>query len=154
MPLNKLYLEISEKDQIPVPENWDGKQNSVEAYRDHLNFYRDLDIHFSIDDFGIGYSSSSRVSRLGPAFVKIDRDALIDSFGNFTLSFVVSLARRLPGETRVIVEGYDDDSVLSLKKLYELGIRYIQGHKLGKTRPEIDDRLPKDVVEMIQKELK
>jgi EAL domain-containing protein (putative c-di-GMP-specific phosphodiesterase class I) len=154
MPLNKLYLEISEKDQIPTPDDWDGKQNSIEAYRDHLNFYRDLDIHFSIDDFGIGYSSSSRVSRLGPAFVKIDRDALIDSFGNFTLSFVVSLARRLPGETRVIVEGYDEDSVLSLKKLYELGIRYIQGHKLGKTRPEIDDRLPKEIVELIQKELK
>lgn len=153
MPLNRLYLEISEKDQIPIPDDWDGKQNTVEAFRDRLYVYRDLDIHFSIDDFGVGYSSSSRVSRLGPAIVKIDRDALIDNFGNFTLSFVVGLARRLPGETGVIIEGYDEESTLSLRKLYDLGIRYVQGHQFGRTRPSIDDRLSKDIVEKIKKEL-
>lgn len=153
MPLNKLYLEISEKSQIPVPDDWDGRQNSIEAFREKLFFYRDLDVHFSIDDFGAGYSSSSRVSRLGPAVVKIDRDALVDNFGNFTLSFVVSLAKRLPGETMVIVEGFDEDSLLSLKKLYELGIRYIQGHAFGRARVNVDDRLPKDIVDKIRKEL-
>lgn len=153
MPLNKLYLEISEKNQIPVPDDWDGKQNGIEAFRDQLNFYRDLDIHFSIDDFGVGYSSSSRVSRLGPAVVKIDRDALVDNFGNFTLNFVVSLARRLPGEIKVIVEGYDKDSTLSLKKLLDLGILYIQGHEFGKARPGVDDRLPREIVEKIRNEL-
>lgn len=153
MPLNSLYLEISEKDQIPTPDDWDGVQNSVEAFRDHLNYYRDFDIHFSIDDFGVGYSSSSRVSRLGPAFVKVDRDALIDNFGNFTLNFVIGLARRLPGETRVIVEGFDEESALSLKKLYDVGVRYVQGHSFGKARPKVDDRLPKEIVEKIQKEL-
>jgi hypothetical protein len=65
----------------------------------------------------------------------------------------VGLARRLPGETGVIIEGYDAESTLSLKKLYELGIRYVQGHEFGKTRPEIDDRLAKEYVEKIQREL-
>jgi EAL domain-containing protein (putative c-di-GMP-specific phosphodiesterase class I) len=154
MPVNELYLEISEKNQIPIPDDWNGKQNAVEAFRDHLDFYRDLDIHFSIDDFGIGYSSSSRVSRLGPAAVKIDRDALSDTFGDFTLNFVVSLARKLPGETKVIMEGYDEESGISLKEMYELKIRYVQGHKFGRARSIIDDRLPKELVEAIQKELK
>ena len=36
----------------------------------------DVGIKFSIDDFGVGYASSSRLSRLGPACIKIDRDAL------------------------------------------------------------------------------
>jgi EAL domain-containing protein (putative c-di-GMP-specific phosphodiesterase class I) len=149
MPLNKLYLEISETAPIPLVDNWDGVQHPVDAFRESLYRYRDLDVHFSVDDFGIGFASSSRVSRLGPAFVKIDRDALIDNFGNFTMEYVIKLARRMPGEMGVIIEGYDDESKFSLRRLYELGARYIQGHKYGLTRPEIDDRLPAEIAEEI-----
>jgi EAL domain-containing protein (putative c-di-GMP-specific phosphodiesterase class I) len=153
MPLNKLYLEISEKAPIPAPDDWDRKENVIDAFRYSLDYFRDYDIHFSVDDFGIGYSSSSRVSRLGPAIVKIDRDALMDNFGGFTLEFIIRLAKRLPGETKVVLEGFDDDSVYSLRKLYNFGIRYVQGHEFGVSRPEIDDRLQQKMIDLIKAEL-
>jgi len=150
MPLNKVYLEISEKAPIPLVDNWDGEQNPIDAFREFLFRFRDLDVHFSVDDFGVGFASSSRISRLGPAFVKVDRDALLDHFGNFTLEYVIRLARRMPGEMGVIIEGYDDESKFSLRRLYELGARYIQGYKYGPTRPAIDDRLPANIVQDIR----
>lgn len=153
LPLNKLYLEISEKAPLPVGEDWDGLQNPAEAFREALYKYRDLEVHFAVDDFGVGFASSSRVSRLGPAFVKIDRDALLDDFGNFTMEYVIRLARRMPGEMRVIVEGYDADSKFPLRRLYELGVRYIQGHKYGSPRAQVDDRLPAQVAREISQAL-
>lgn len=149
MPLNKLYLEISEKAPIPLVDNWDGIMNPTDAYREFLYKYRDLDIHFSVDDFGVGFASSSRVSRIGPAFIKIDRDALLDNFGNFTMEYVIRLAKRMPGEMSVIVEGYDKESKFDLRRLYELGVRYIQGHKYGLTTAQIDDRLSSNTVQDI-----
>lgn len=85
--------------------------------------------------------------------MKIDRDALLDAYGHFTLSYVLGLARRMPGHTQVIVEGFDSESGYSLRRLYELGVRYIQGHVYGPARAAIDNRLPAADVETIRKEL-
>jgi EAL domain-containing protein (putative c-di-GMP-specific phosphodiesterase class I) len=154
MPLNKLYLEISEKSLIPIVEKPSQGQHDIEAFRERLFRYNDLEIRFSIDDFGVGYSSTSRLSRLGPACIKIDRDALTDQFGNFTLEFVTKLARRMPGDIRVIAEGHDHESNFSLRRLYELGIRYVQSHRYGLARPQVDNRLPSDAYNEICSALK
>ncbi|MBC8074894.1 MAG: EAL domain-containing protein, partial [Chloroflexales bacterium] len=153
MPLDSLFLEISEKSNVPAIEDAPRTQHSVEAFRERLFRYMDLGVRISIDDFGVGYASSSRLSRLGPACVKIDRDALSDAYGHFTLSYVLGLARRMPGHTQVIVEGFDSESAYSLRRLYELGVRYIQGHTYGPARSNIDNRLPKGDVETICKAL-
>lgn len=154
MPLNQLFLEISERAPLPTPENWDGIGNITEAFRDELDFYEDFEIHFSVDDFGVGYASSSRVSRLRPAIVKIDRDALMDNSGDFTLKFIISSVKKMGGAAKVVVEGFDDKSQFSLKRLFDMGVRYVQGHKYGNTRSEIDNRLPLEIYKLIQNELK
>ncbi len=48
-----------------------------------------LEIRFSIDDFGVGHSSTSVYLVWEPACIKIDRDALTDQYGNFTLEFII-----------------------------------------------------------------
>ena len=154
MPLDSLFLEISEKLPVPPVENMDQDRHPIEAFREKLYRFMDAGIRFSIDDFGVGYASSSRLSRLGPACIKIDRDALSDNYGNFTLAYVLGLARRVPGYTQVIVEGYDNESKFSMRSLYELGVRYVQSHFFGTARPTIDNQLPRQAVLDIREALK
>jgi len=155
MPLNELYLEISEKAPIPITDDWDGETNIIDNFRSFITErFRSLDIHFSVDDFGVGYASASRISRLGPKVVKIDRDALLDDFGNFTLENIILLAKKMPGEIDIIVEGFDDFSKFTLRRLYKLGVRYIQGYRFGRAIEKIDDRLPKQIYNEIKTELK
>jgi EAL domain-containing protein (putative c-di-GMP-specific phosphodiesterase class I) len=154
MPLDSLFLEISEKLPVPLVEGLGQDDHPIGAFREKLYRFMDVGIRFSIDDFGVGYASSSRLSRLGPACIKIDRDALSDNFGNFTLAYVLGLARRMPGYTQVIVEGYDNESRFSMRNLYELGVRYVQSHFFGTARPLVDNQLPRQAVQDIREALK
>jgi EAL domain-containing protein (putative c-di-GMP-specific phosphodiesterase class I) len=154
MPLDSLFLEISEKLPVPPVDNMGQDRHPIGAFREKLYRFMDVGIRFSIDDFGVGYASSSRLSRLGPACIKIDRDALSDSFGNFTLEYVLGLARRMPGYTQVIVEGYDNESKFSMRDLYGLGVRYVQSHFFGTARPLVDNQLSRQAVHDIREALK
>jgi EAL domain-containing protein (putative c-di-GMP-specific phosphodiesterase class I) len=141
----KLILEISEK--LPLPESNNRTSSSVEAFKKQLGRYvRDLKVGFSIDDFGAGHASVSRLTGLNPSHVKIDRELLYQDreSAEITLRFVLDLASstrlRAP---KVVVEGFDDGCPITLGQLYRFGIRYVQGHVVGKASPEVN-RLGKD----------
>lgn len=152
MPLNKLTLELSEKSQLPLPEDPAHAQDPVRWFREYLFRLERFDVRFAIDDFGTGYASTSRLSRLGPACVKIDRDALLDKYGEYTFDYVLDFAQNVPGQMQVIIEGVDDESHFPLRALYERHIRYIQGHSVGMAQPDID-RLPQETYRRIIEEL-
>jgi EAL domain-containing protein (putative c-di-GMP-specific phosphodiesterase class I) len=152
MPLNKLTLELSEKSQLPLPEDPLQMQDPVRWFREYLFRLERYDVRFAIDDFGTGYASTSRLSRLGPACVKIDRDALLDKYGEYTFEYVLDFAQNVPGQMQVIIEGVDDESHFPLRALYERHIRYIQGHSVGMAQPDID-RLPQETYKRIIEEL-
>jgi len=141
--MNKLTLEISEKSQLPTPERPHDYKDGMRWFRDQMVRLEKFDVRFAIDDFGVGYASTSRLSRLGPSCVKIDRDALLDKFGEYTFDYVLDFASNVPGQVQVIVEGFDRDSHFPLQALYERGIRYMQGHSLGVAQPDAQ-RLAKD----------
>jgi EAL domain-containing protein (putative c-di-GMP-specific phosphodiesterase class I) len=77
------------------------------------------------------------MSRIRPAIIKIDRDALLDIYGERIFTYVTSQALSTSGHTEVIVEGLDDDSKFSLAELYKQDIRYVQGHALGQPNESI-----------------
>jgi len=158
IPLDKLTLELSEKRPLPTSEESFGEQEEMSWFRDRLTYYTRLGITFAIDDYGIGFASASRLSRLEPAIVKIDRDALLHSRGSYTIQQVLKLEQESMGKMIVVIEGFDDESKLSLAELYQMGIRYVQGHAaIGGTRgtsipPEEIYRLsPDDEDDMIKK---
>jgi len=135
IPLDKLTLEISEKLPLPQPEEISPGQDEVSWFRDRLRFYTKLGISIAIDDYGVGFASASRLSRLEPAIVKIDRDALLHAQGSYTIQHVLRLEQEGMGKLQVIVEGFDDESKISLLELQQLGIRYVQGHAIGMPVP-------------------
>lgn len=134
----KLILEISEKLPLPVSSHQDA---SIEAFKRQLRRYvRDLKVGFSIDDFGAGHASVSRLTGLNPSHVKIDRNLLYQERESteIILRFVLDLASstrlRAP---KVVVEGFDDNCPITLGQIYRLGIRYVQGHIIGRASPDL-----------------
>jgi uncharacterized caspase-like protein/EAL domain-containing protein (putative c-di-GMP-specific phosphodiesterase class I) len=143
---NKLFLEISEKSPIP------DEVNSIQEFKDRLtnDYIRNLKIGgFAIDDFGVGHASVSRLARLEPEYVKVDRDVLLHGYTETTLKFVLDLATqgrlRFP---KVMIEGFDGTSPITLRELYNLGIRYVQGYQIGKSGPKLY-RLEKDTAQFL-----
>ncbi|BAY23827.1 diguanylate phosphodiesterase [Calothrix sp. NIES-2100] len=134
-----LILEISEKTEIPQFN--DGvRLNSPLRFFKHklLEYVKQLHIRFAIDDFGVGYASVSRLAGLNPSHVKIDRNILDHQPCDIIIRFVHELvgANNL-NPSNVIVEGIDETTPISLHRLQEIGVKYIQGHIVGKPSPEI-----------------
>jgi EAL domain-containing protein (putative c-di-GMP-specific phosphodiesterase class I) len=133
----KLILEISEKLPLPVAG---GQNSSIEAFKKQLGRYvRDLKVGFSIDDFGAGHASVTRLTGLNPSHVKIDRDLLYQerASAEITLRFVLELASTRLRAPKVVVEGFDEGCPMTLGQLYRVGIRYVQGHIIGKASPDL-----------------
>jgi len=94
---------------------------------------REFGISFAMDDFGVGHSSISRWLHLKLDHVKIDRDILMQDPSTLTIQYVIDLAHQKLGSPKIILEGYDIDSPISLGQLYYgLGVKYVQGFNIGK----------------------
>ena len=94
-----------------------------------------LGTNISLDDFGTGQSSLSRVQTLPLDRIKIDRSFIVDLESNpASLSIVqtiVDLCRNLG--VNCVVEGVETDRQVEI--LTELGVRYFQGYLFGQPKP-------------------
>lgn len=94
-----------------------------------LQQLRDLGIQFCIDDFGIGYSSLSRLHECPIDILKIDRSFIqridIDTGGNLeTINMIITLAHSLGMD--VVAEGVETAEQMAM--LRELGCNFAQGY--------------------------
>ncbi|MBW4569032.1 MAG: EAL domain-containing protein [Tolypothrix carrinoi HA7290-LM1] len=147
-----LILEISEKAEVPHYKDGIRLKYPLKTFKNRLlEYVRKFQIKFAIDDFGVGYSSVSRLAGLNPCHVKIDREILHHQPCDIIIRFVHELvgANNL-NPSNVIVEGVDEASPISLQRLKELGVNYIQGHIVGKPEPEIY-RLSLEKAEFLRK---
>ena len=110
-------MEVSEK-TVVSPELQTEARKQLDEYRNVVHQLTQLTgVRFAIDDFGVGNSSLSRLDRLKPHYVKIDRDIL-----SFDTNMASTLIRYLVGSQKqqgacVILEGVDIHSKLSLDEL-------------------------------------
>jgi EAL domain-containing protein (putative c-di-GMP-specific phosphodiesterase class I) len=129
-------LEISEQDPIePSPgEVWSDEPLAY-FHRRLTNLARDLEIGFAVDDFGVGYSSLARMAELPLTQIKVDRAVLHHPLALDELDLVVRVAGhhlgRSPDPRVVIVEGFDDESPVTLNDIFARRIRYVQGYISG-----------------------
>jgi len=98
----------------------------------NLAALRDLGLALAIDDFGVGYSSLSKLSRLKAGILKIDRSFVSDispaSDGRMIVAAIIGLARGLGIAT--IAEGVERAD--QLDALRDMGIDRVQGFLLGR----------------------
>jgi len=146
-----LILEISEKAELPPVQDDNCLESPMRCFKNKLLEYVKLKIKFAIDDFGVGHASVSRLAALHPSYVKIDREILHQQHSDIIIRFVHDLvgANNL-NPSHVIVEGVDETIPMSLARLREIGVSYIQGYIVGKPSPEIY-RLSQEKADLLKK---
>ena len=128
-------LEISEQDPIKprTDEQWPDEPHAY-FHKRLVQIGRDLKVSFAVDDFGSDHASLSRMAELPLTQIKVDRAVLHHATALDELEFVEKIARhaRDRGETNasrvVIVEGVDDQSPVTLRQIYNVPIRHVQGY--------------------------
>ena len=153
VPGKKIIFEVSEKNLIISGEGNDETGSLDSFHQLAKDLSNSFDIQFAIDDFGVGNSSISRLSRFKPTYVKVDRDILLyeHDLGKRTIENLVTLESNFgkPALT-VIVEGFDNQSKISLDELVnKIGVEYVQGYSLGMAAPKLEKRFSKDKYENI-----
>jgi diguanylate cyclase (GGDEF)-like protein/PAS domain S-box-containing protein len=118
----------------------------IDAHADStlaLEALKDVGVRLLLDDFGMGFSSLSRLKRLPIDVVKIDRSfvdqvALPESHDSAIVQAIMGMARAL--DMDVIAEGVEtEEQVASLR---DLGCRVAQGYLFARPQPAADvDRL-------------
>ena len=124
----RLELEITESILL----------ENTEAIVATLSRLRDLGIRVAMDDFGIGYSSLSSLSRFRFNKIKIDK-SFVDGLGESDhsaaiIEAVATLGARLAMTTTA--EGIE--TIDQFARLRDLGITEVQGYLIGRPRPARD----------------
>lgn len=106
--------------------------NDVELVSNIINEALQLGVTFSIDDFGVGYSSLIYLKRLPVNFLKIDRsfirDMLVDMDDKSIIQGIIELARVF--KLILIAEGVETPQ--HGKELLSLGCFFAQGYGIAK----------------------
>ncbi|TCS72096.1 EAL domain-containing protein [Sulfuritortus calidifontis] len=100
-----------------------------------LGEIRQMGVGFSIDDFGTGHSSLSRLRKLPVSELKIDRSFVMDMEKNkddlVIVESTIELAHNLGLE--VVAEGVESEQALA--QLMHLGCDLVQGFHVGRPMP-------------------
>lgn len=128
VPADQVLFEVTEGTVI---ENF-------EATAHKMKQLRDIGIRFSVDDFGVGYSSLSYLSRLPLDQLKIDRsfvtDVLEDPNDKIIAETIIGMGRNLNLQT--MAEGVETAAQLEFLRI--LGCDGFQGFLLSRPVPECD----------------
>lgn len=128
VPTDKVVLEVTEGTVI---------ENVDETAR-KMTELRDIGVRFSVDDFGIGYSSLSYLSRLPLDQLKIDRsfvtNVLNDANDAVIAETIIGMGRSLGLQT--IAEGVE--GVAQFNFLRDKGCEGFQGYLFCRPVPEVD----------------
>ena len=104
IPPQMLTLELTESATV----------TDIAALKQLMNQFRQLGVHFSIDDFGTGFSSLEALSQLNFTELKIDRafvrDMLVSERNRIISKATLELANRLAVKT--VAEGVESEQVI------------------------------------------
>lgn len=121
LPASALVLEITE--QIAV--------RYMEKARRLMQGLIDMGVRFSLDDFGVGFSSFSYLKHLPASFVKIDGSFVeklaTQSSDQAIVKAMAQIARSL--DKQIIAEFVQDEATVELLRRYK--VDYVQGHYIG-----------------------
>lgn len=119
---------------VEVTESLELQESSQAAA--NLQRIRDAGMRVAIDDFGTGFSNFTRLERLRPSLLKIDR-SLVRRAGTETeggaafLKAATNMATSLGCD--VVAEGVETSA--EARVVEEMGVRYVQGYRYGRPGP-------------------
>lgn len=130
--MERAISACSVKDRLTLEITEDALLTDYGSLKNRLQTLRETGIHFSIDDFGTGHSSLSRLRQLPVTEIKIDRSFVGEmeksSDDEVIVKSTIDLGHNLG--LSVVAEGVEDQG--SLRKLMDLGCDVAQGFYFGK----------------------
>ncbi|WP_133256740.1 EAL domain-containing protein [Nitrincola tibetensis] len=128
-PANRLKLELTESLLIDYTDEAVAKMSQLKK----------VGVHFSLDDFGTGFSSLSYLKKLPFDQIKVDKAFIHDLINNHSDEAIIRsvLAMGKAFDMNVIAEGVETEQ--QLQKLKELGCYFYQGFYFSK--PMSDQQL-------------
>lgn len=118
----------------------------MQAARRAIHALKELGCHFSLDDFGTGFSSFSHLKQLPVDFVKIDgmfvQAITHDSIDRTMVSSITDIAHCLG--CRTIAEFVDSPEIMQV--LIDCGVDFIQGHIVSEP---LTDPVPAHLLEAL-----
>ncbi|WP_209009523.1 ammonium transporter [Labrenzia sp. PO1] len=143
VPAGRIELEITENTLIED----DARALAV------LTRLKEIGVKIALDDFGVGYSSLSYLSRFPFDCIKIDRSFVSEAQRNYgslaIIETVVRLGKAL--KMRVVAEGVEDTEKLCL--LAQRGCHEAQGYLIGMPAPtsKLVRSIPEEVSEALDR---
>lgn len=111
---------------------------------DFIHHFRSLGCHFSLDDFGSGFSSYGYLKNFPVDFIKIDgnfvRDLIEDKFDRAIVNSIHDVAAAMG--IRTIAEFVENGQIL--QELKAMGVNYAQGYGIAKPKPLVELMKPTD----------
>ena len=133
MSIMKEYSLSPEAINLEITETAEAVR--FEAFRENVFALHANGFHFSLDDYGTGYSNIGFLYKFPFRFIKIDKSLLWGAFENekamITLVSSIELAKKLNLE--VVVEGVETEE--HVRKLVEMQCEYLQGYYFSKPIP-------------------
>ncbi len=109
----------------------------IVAAKKFVQALKGMGCKFSLDDFGVGFTSFSYLKSLSVDYIKIDGSFIMslhkDASDQVFVKAMTGLAKGLGIKT--VAEFVGDEAVLKLLKEY--GVDYAQGYLIGKPSPEL-----------------
>jgi len=137
LPAGRIEFEITENTLIED----DARALTI------LTRLKEIGVRIALDDFGVGYSSLSYLSRFPFDCIKIDRSFVSEAKRNYESLAIIETVVRL-GKTLnmcIVAEGVEDTEKLCL--LAERGCHEVQGYLIGKPMPsdQLSTTIPPEV---------
>lgn len=128
----KIIFEVTETAAV---------ENIFQA-REFIQSLKGVGCRFSMDDFGVGFSSLHYLRNLPVDFIKIDgsfiRNIDTDETDQFMVSAITSIARGLG--IRTVAECVETRNIYD--RVCEVGVDLVQGYYLGRPAPERQPDIP------------
>jgi EAL domain-containing protein (putative c-di-GMP-specific phosphodiesterase class I) len=125
---NRIVIEVTERLAI----------DNLSLFEDAMTYYTNMGMTLAVDDVGSGYSGLQIISKLKPAYLKLDKSLVRavsrSKISQEMLKAIVVLGRSFGA--KLIAEGIEN--VDQLNALRSIGIDYGQGFFLGRPHSMID----------------
>jgi EAL domain-containing protein (putative c-di-GMP-specific phosphodiesterase class I) len=122
---SRLVFEVTETAAV---SNVGGAQRFIGSLKE-------MGCRFSIDDFGVGFSSMTQLKHLPVDFLKIDGSFVRQIRSSTVDQEVVKAMVSIAGAMGMTTIAEAVRSAPDLEVLGDLGVRYAQGYYLGRPRP-------------------
>lgn len=146
--LKSRYGELLEKVVIEMTEQTEIEDNKLEYICDRI---RGIKSKLAIDDYGTGYSNTSKLISFNPDYVKLDRSLIEDIDSNPKKQAIITSLIDFIHSNNGLVLGEGVETREELETLMDLGCDLFQGYFISRPKPVLVKEISAEVKAEIER---